>query len=79
MNLTEYFHTERGKASGLALALGVDISYLSQMASGYRSVSPARAVQIEALTSGAVSRKDLRSDWQMVWPELVTLPQEEAA
>lgn len=72
MNLKTYLSTlERGGASRLAEALGVSISFLSQMASGAAPISPARCVAIEQATSGAVTRKDLRpDDWQQIWPEL---------
>jgi len=69
MKLNEYISTERGNAARLATALGVGISYISQLASGHRAVSPARAVQIENVTNGVVSRKELRDDWQSIWPE----------
>ena len=69
MKLNEYISVERGNAARLATALGVGISYVSQLASGHRAVSPARAVQIETFTNGVVSRKELRDDWQQIWPE----------
>ena len=73
MNLKTYLSTlERGGASRLADALGVSISFLSQMASGSAAISPARCVAIEQATIGSVSRKDLRpDDWHLIWPELL--------
>lgn len=73
MNLREYLATlERGGASQLADKLGISISYLSQMASGASSISPARCVAIEQATDGDVSRRDLRpDDWNRIWPELI--------
>lgn len=71
MNLSEYICTERGNAARLASALGVSISYVSQLSNNYRPVSPARATQIESLTNGSVTRRDLRpNDWHEIWPEL---------
>lgn len=72
MNLKTYLsRLERGGASRLASDLGVSISFLSQMASGIASISPARAVEIEKATSGAVTRKDMRpDDWKAIWPEI---------
>lgn len=72
MNLKDYLsNTERGGATSLARALGVSISYLSQMAAGTSSISPARCVAIEQATAGAVTRKDLRpDDWHLIWPEI---------
>ncbi|AMM23194.1 transcriptional regulator [Variovorax sp. PAMC 28711] len=72
MDLKTYFDSGRGNGVALAAALSIPASYLSQMASGNRSVSPERAVAIEKATDGAVSRRDLRpDDWQAIWPELV--------
>lgn len=71
MNLKSYFAIESGNATRLASAIGVSLSYLSQFASGACSISPARCVEIEEATKGAVSRKDLRpDDWSRIWPEL---------
>ena len=72
MQLKQYIdELERGEAKKLAERLFVSSSYLSQMASGRCSISPARCVKIEAVTDGKVSRRDLRpDDWQKIWPEL---------
>jgi len=37
----------------------------------YRRPSPEYCVLIERHTKGAVTRKELRDDWQAIWPELV--------
>ncbi|WP_091908745.1 transcriptional regulator [Chitinasiproducens palmae] len=74
MKLSEYISAERGNASRLAAALGVGLSYVSQMANGTRTVSPARSLQIEGFTAGAVSRKELRCDWNEIWPDLLDAP-----
>ncbi len=61
----------RGDAKKLANSLGVSSSFLSQMASGRCSISPARCVEIENATNGDVRRQDLRpDDWDKIWPEL---------
>ena len=71
MKLKTYLsQLERGGAARLAKALGISRSFLSQMASGYAPVSPARCIQIEVLTKGAVTRCDLRDDWMDIWPEM---------
>lgn len=71
MELKQYISSARGIASQLALQINVSPAFLSQMASGIRSVSAKNAVAIEKATKGAVSRKDLRpSDWNLHWPEL---------
>lgn len=72
MNLTQYIESQRGNAKSLAEALGVSMSYLSQMAGG-AAINPRRAVEIEQATAGSVTRRDLRpEDWHRIWPELVT-------
>lgn len=71
MDLKTYISNNYGSAKELAKQISVSPSFLSQMASGIRSVSPENAVAIERVTSGAVSRKDLRPfDWEQIWPEL---------
>lgn len=71
MRLSEYLQQERGRAAALARAIGVAPTYLYQLEVGLRAVSPARAVQIERVTCGAVTRRDLRPhDWRDIWPEL---------
>lgn len=71
MDLKTYIATERGRATKLAKQLGVSTSYLSQMTSGTAPISEERAVQIEGLTGGYVSRRDTHPDrWQKIWPEL---------
>lgn len=72
MKLKDYLESlERGGAVRFAEELGVSKSYLSQLASGAAPVSPARCVDIERLTGGKVTRKDLREDWASIWPELI--------
>lgn len=64
-----------GSQRALAVALGVAPVNVSQWihadGSKGRPVPPKQCVRIEALTSGTVSRKDLRpDDWREIWPEL---------
>jgi DNA-binding transcriptional regulator YdaS (Cro superfamily) len=40
------------------------------MAAGDAAISPARCVLIEKFTEGAVTRRDLRTDWMDIWPEI---------
>lgn len=71
MDVKTYIQENPGAATKLAAELGIPIAYMSQMASGGRSVSPARAVAIEKATNGAVTRQELRpTDWAAIWPEL---------
>jgi DNA-binding transcriptional regulator YdaS (Cro superfamily) len=84
MTLSEYIKARRGNATKIALALGISLSYLSQMAAGTVSISPERCVRIWQITDGAVTRRDLRpADWWLIWPELVNpefpVPAESAA
>ncbi len=63
---------KRGSSKALATKLEVSTSYLSQMASGIAAISPSRAIQIEQLTEGAVTRADcFPDDWETIWPEFI--------
>ncbi len=75
MELKKYIDSlEWGGAKELADQLGVSKSFLSQMASGVSAISPKRCVEIEIVTNGAVTRRDLRpDDWYKIWPELETV------
>lgn len=71
MDLKDYIQAAPGNGVALARALGIQPSFLSQMAGGSRTVTPKRAVQIEKATAGSVTRRDLRpDDWREIWPEL---------
>lgn len=71
MKLKEYFVTRHGEQAKMAKTLGVSTSQMSQMVNGTCAISNERCVLIETITSGVVSRKDLRPDnWQKLWPEL---------
>ena len=71
MHLKSYIKSRRGNGTQLATALGIGPAFLSQMASGYRSITPARAALIEKHTNGAVGRKEmLPHSWRETWPEL---------
>ena len=60
-----------GDASALAKALGVGVTVVSEWARGKRPVPIIRCVEIEELTGGAVTRKQLRpDDWWQIWPDL---------
>lgn len=60
-----------GGTNATARAIGVSAQAVSQWADGGRPVPIERCVEIERLTSGAVTRKDLRpDDWHRIWPEL---------
>ena len=60
-----------GGGTALANKLGVSPSMVTNWAKNRRPVPIKRCVQIELLTGGAVTRKDLRpDDWHEIWPEL---------
>ena len=55
----------------MAKKLGLPVQVLSSWAAGARPVPIIRCVEIEELTGGAVTRKQLRpDDWWKIWPEL---------
>lgn len=49
---------------------GSTYGHLRNVSYGYRPCAPELAVLIEQKTDGAVTRKELRDDWQAIWPEL---------
>ncbi|MCM1128981.1 MAG: helix-turn-helix domain-containing protein [Oxalobacter formigenes] len=53
----------------MASALGVTPVTVCLWGKG-KKVPPKRAVQIEQVTGGRVTRKELRDDWYLIWPEL---------
>ncbi|WP_239042543.1 transcriptional regulator [Citrobacter freundii] len=69
MDLKTYYDSlERGERIKLAKRLGIFLGSLSQMASGYTKIPPARALSIELATNGVVTRKEmLPTDWQKFW------------
>lgn len=63
MTLQEYFaDKKRGAKDALARELGISRTWMSQVISGREVCSPELAVEIERLTGGMVTRKDLRPD-----------------
>ena len=71
MTLKEYVASlKRGEAAQIAATLGISPSYFSQLVSGKSTISPARCVEIEMALEKKVTRKDMRDDWQSIWPEL---------
>ena len=60
-----------GSQSALARELGLPQPVISRWAKGELEVPIIRCVQIEELTGGQVTRKQLRpDDWWQIWPEL---------
>jgi len=57
-----------GGTAKLAAALGVTVQAISNWKE--RGVPIERCVAIEQATNGTVTRRELRSDWLDIWPEL---------
>lgn len=78
MDLKNYLdNLPRGGVSSFAGALDISSVYLFQLAArqNKREPSPELCVRIEKATFGQVMRWDLRpTDWNRIWPELMTVP-----
>ena len=75
MNLRTFLDSlPRGGVVDFARRINVGPVYLSQIAAAQndREASPALCVVIERESGSAVTRADLRRDWQAIWPELAT-------
>ena len=59
MTLHTYLNAQRGRASALALRLGLSPALISMWASKRRNVPPAYAFKIERYTRGAVTVESL--------------------
>lgn len=71
MDLSDYVKAERGRGASLAGAIGVHPVMVSQWVGGIKPVPIERCVDIERVTEGVVTRRDLRpDDWHRIWPEL---------
>ena len=58
---------------------GTSVGYLRQIGYGYKQAG-LNGADIERITAGAVTRRDLRpDDWQRVWPELAAQAEHAAA
>lgn len=67
-----------GGAAKLGAILGVTAQAISNWKE--RGVPIERCVPIELATNGEVTRRDLRDDWQAIWPELaVNVPRRRAS
>lgn len=70
MRLKEYLEAKRGRCTRMAVYLNVSRGFVSMMANQKKPVPIKTAIGIERFTKGAVSRKDLVSNWNEIWPEL---------
>lgn len=62
MNLKTYTNKERGLAAIIAREMGIPAVLISLWARGVRSVPAERCIEIEKITSGAVTCEELRPD-----------------
>ncbi len=70
MKLSDYLREAGLSHAGFGKVIGVSQPIVSGWAND-GLVPEKRAVQIEAATEGAVTRRDLRpDDWHEIWPEL---------
>ena len=70
MKLEAYLKQNKITQTELAEMLGGFQTDVSSWILGKRQVPIRHAIQIEILTKGKVTRKDLRDDWAEIWPEL---------
>jgi DNA-binding transcriptional regulator YdaS (Cro superfamily) len=69
--LSDWLKAERGRAAALARHLGVSQAFMSDMASGEKSIPVPLMAPIEVFTCRAVDRKTMCPDeWARIWPEL---------
>lgn len=62
-----------GGASKLAVLVGVAPPTVTQWCNGKRPVPPRKAVRIETVTAGRITRQEIYpDDWHEIWPELAT-------
>lgn len=72
MDLNKYLNRDGAiSAAALGRCVGVSPALVYQWRTGRRPVPVEHCADIERVTSGEVSRRDLRpDDWQRIWPEL---------
>lgn len=71
MDLGTYLSTIES-ATSFADRLGKTAVQISHWKTGFRPVPIEHCAEIEKITNGLVSRKDLRPvDWHRIWPELL--------
>lgn len=79
MNGIEKAISHFGNMSRMAAALGVKPPSVLDWRNKKRELPVKRCVQIEQITNGVVTRKDLRpDDWREIWPELSDVERKEA-
>lgn len=72
MKLSDYLADRKLSQQQFAKKLGVSQGMVHQWIAELTTVAAQKAVLIEQLTEGEVTRKDLRPvDWHLIWPELI--------
>lgn len=72
MKLSDYLESSKLTQQQFADSLGVTQGMVQHWLAGRTPVSPSKAVRIEQITNGSVTRRDLRpNDWNLIWPEIV--------
>ncbi|RQT74782.1 transcriptional regulator [Burkholderia cepacia] len=80
MDLANYLSSRKVTQAAFALRLGVSQGLIYQWLTGRRPIAIDKCVAIERITTGEVSRRDLRpTDWQLIWPELADLSERTVA
>ncbi len=84
MDLNQYLNRDGSiSAAALGRCVGVSPALVYQWRTGRRPVPVEHCADIERVTIGEVSRRDLRpDDWQRIWPELAEearAPQQESS
>lgn len=54
----------------LAEQAGTTVGYIKKAHHAGQLLNPKTCVAIEQSTAGAVTRQELRPDWQEIWPEI---------
>lgn len=70
MNVKTFFKENPGLARRFCIKRGFSESFLSLAINGKKLFSPKLCVALEEFTERKLSRKDLREDWDEIWPEL---------
>lgn len=70
MKLKDYLLSKNISQGKFSKIVGIPQPTICHWANNLRPVPAHQCIKIEAATEGQVGRKDLRSDWFSIWPEL---------
>lgn len=69
--LIDYLNSlDKADRAVFAKACGTSENYMRKARSSGQKFSWERCIQIEQASKGKVTRKDLRDDWHVLWPDL---------